>query len=453
MFRLSSKIILAFSIIIISGTILMVSIISYSTRAGYETFVKDNDKKMATGMGRLLEEYYKEFQTWDGVENYFEIPKSRMMITENGNKRRVSGYPPIIVTDTNGDIVLNTQNKITTKIKLAEHGLSIKFRNQIVGYIYTGSMIEKSLTQEEESFLAKIKTIIILVSLLILTVSIIFTYLLSKRITKPITDLSKAATDIQNGIYDSRVKSSGNDELSRLTVSFNQMAAAIENNDQWRKQIIADSAHELRTPVTLIQGNLELILEGVYKPDQDHIQGIYDETQVLSRLIKELQELSSAESGSMEMVFQSINVSELIDNSMEIFGSEAVKKSISFNKTVKNSSINIKGDFQKIKQVVSNVLANAFRHTPENGQIEVKVEQTKHTVNITILDSGSGIPENELEKVFERFYRTDSSRNRVAGGSGLGLSISREIIKLHRGTIHAEYHENCGATFIITLPL
>lgn len=454
MFRLSSKIMLAFSVIILTGTILMVSIINHTTRTGYETFVKDNDIKLANGMVSLLSEYYEKDESWDGIENYIIIPKSKTILTVEGNKRRGTAIPPLILTDKNKVILLNSQNsKNNTRIKMSENGIPIKYHNEIVAYVYVGSMIEKSLTIEEEIFLKKITAIIILVSLLILTISIIFTFFFSKRITKPISDLSKAAKEIENGDYKIRVKNNGKDEISNLSTSFNRMAESIEGNDIWRKQIIADSAHELRTPVTLIQGNLEMILEGIYKPDKENIQGIYNETLVLSRLIKELQELSSAESETLDMSISNININDLLDNCLEIFKPESIKKNIKLTSTLDVKHSEIKGDFQKIKQVLTNILSNGFRHTPDGGSIEIRTVEDKSSIYISIKDSGTGIPDNELEKVFERFYRTDTSRNRSSGGSGLGLAISREIIKRHNGTIHAESKLGYGANFIITLPI
>lgn len=451
MFRLSSKIILAFSIIIISGTIIMVSIINYTTRSGYKTFIEQNDIILADRLVTTLKDYYAQKQSWDGIERFIHRPKPGMAEMMGENRRRSMGFPPTLLTDADKNIVIDTRRTNNRK-KVNVHGVPIKYKNKIVGYISTGFMIEKGLTKEEENFLGRIKLIIIFVSIFILAASIIFIYIFTKKITRPITELSIAAKDIEAGHYSTRVKVTGSDEISNLATSFNRMAGSIESNDKWRKQIIADSAHELRTPVTLIQGNLELILEGVYKADKSHLKSIYDETLTLSRLIKELQELSSAESGSMYLRITNINLNILIENSLEIFLPEAKKKYIKINNFVKSDLPEINGDFQKLKQVFSNILTNAFRHTPEMGNIQIKSEIFKKSIIIRISDSGSGIPKDELEKIFERFYRTDSSRNRVTGGSGLGLSICREIIRLHSGTIHAESNNESGATIVITLP-
>ncbi len=452
MFRLSSKIVLAFSIIILTGSILMVSIINITTRVGYKNFTRKNDTMFSERLIDPLTDFYAKNKSWQGVENFLQFPKPKMGEMMEGRGR--NNYPPVILTDKRGNVIVNTQRMENRKFnrEQLEHGLPIIYKNKTVGYIFSGSMIVTKLTMEEESFLNNIRTIIILVTLFILSISIIFSYIFSKRLTKPITELSKASKQIESGNYKVRVNSEGKDEIAQLTSSFNNMAKSIDSSDTWRKQIIADSAHELRTPVTLIQGNLEMILEGVYKADSSHIQNIYDETLVLSRLIKELQQLSSAESGSMSLNIDKLNLNSLIDNTMEIFNAGKSKDKIELINSINTNLPLINGDEQKLKQVFSNILANAYRHTPSGGNIEIKAEINNSNLTIRIKDTGSGVPEKDLEKIFERFYRTDSSRNRETGGSGLGLAISREIIRLHKGTIHAESQKLKGTTIVVCLP-
>lgn len=453
MFRLSSKIVLAFSIIIITGSILMVSIINITTRVGYKKFTKQNDTTYSNRLIGPLTDYYARNESWQAVENFLKFPKSRMGEMMEGRSRNRT--PPIILADNKGKVLVNTQkmdNRTFHRDQL-ERGLPIIYKDNTVGYIFTGSMIVTKLTREEEIFLNNIRTIIILVTLFILTISIIFSYLFSKKLTKPITEISLASKQIESGNYKVRVSSDGKDEISQLSKSFNNMAQSIENSDLWRKQIIADSAHELRTPVTLIQGNLEMILDGVYKADSSHIQNIYDETLVLSRLIKELQQLSSAESGSMSLNIDRLSISHLIDNTLEIFNAGKSKDNIELINSIDITLPQIDGDEQKLKQVFSNILANAYRYTPAGGKIEIKAEVKNCLVTIRIKDTGSGVPSKDLEKIFERFYRTDSSRNRETGGSGLGLAISKEIIRLHSGLIHAESQNMEGTTIVVTLPL
>jgi signal transduction histidine kinase len=464
MFRLRSKILLAFSVIILSGSVLMVTIINFSTRSGYETFVRQNDIDLTLSLRGVLTEFYSYSGSWEGVGAILQFPQQRMgqmrgMMNRNNpdGPRFNNMMPQIILADIHGRILINTHPESISTVRYIdkenlEDGTEIKAGNKIVGYLFAGTMIGDGLNEREEHFLNQTTMIIISVSIFILLASIVFSYYFSGKLAGPVSSLTKAASRIQSGDFGNRVPVEGRDELADLSESFNKMAESLENNDKWRKQIIADSAHELRTPVSLIQGNLEMILDGVYKPDREHLQNIYDETLVLSRLIKELQQLSSAESGSMTLDIEELDLNILIENVMNIFRAGEVKGKITLNNSISEILPPVKGDYQKLKQVFANVIANAFRHTPEGGEIEISGGIHSSSILLEIQDTGSGIHEEDLEKIFERFYRTDSSRNRSHGGSGLGLAISREIIKLHNGTIYAESEIEKGTSIFISLP-
>lgn len=462
MFRLRSKILLAFSLIILSGTVLMVTFISFSTRSGYETFARQNDIVQADNFRILLTEYYRMNKSWEGVESLLLLPMQRagqmrgMMNRNNPNPRNM--FPLILLADSRGGVVVDSSPDFRGRERQLrredlERGLEITVDNRLAGYIFVGSMLVSGLSESEKKYLNRTMMIIVLVSLFILAVSFVFSLYFAGKLAKPVSALTSASGRIQEGDFTMRVPVEGRDELSRLSFSFNQMTESLEKNDLWRKQIIADSAHELRTPVSLIQGNLEMILDGVYNPDREHLQNIYDETLVLARLIGELQELSSAESGSMKLNTEELDLNILIENVLGIFRAGEVKDKIKLINSITASLPPVSGDYQKLKQVFANVLANAFRHTPEGGKIEICAEEHNSAITVSIHDSGPGIPEADLEKIFERFYRTDDSRNRHHGGSGLGLAISREIIKLHGGKIYAESKSDSGATIFISIPL
>ncbi|MBI9097401.1 MAG: HAMP domain-containing protein [Spirochaetaceae bacterium] len=465
MFRLRSKILLAFSAIILSGTILMVSIINFSTRSGYETFVRQNDIDFSENLKEIFAEYYILQQSWTGVESILQFAPPNMGQNRRMMNHNQPGIPParimmpqVILADTQGQILVNTDPGSMFRERhmdktLLDSGTKIMAHNKVVGYVFAGSMIVQGLDKKEERYLNRTTAIIIFVSLFILLISIVFSYFFSGRLARPVSAMTAAVATIQKGDFSRRVAVQGRDELADLSNSFNKMAESLENNDKWRKQIIADSAHELRTPVSLIQGNLEMILDGVYKPDREHLENIYDETLVLSRLIKELQQLSSAESGAMSLNLEELDLNALIDKVLNIFKAGEVKDKITLINSIETVLPPVEGDFQKLKQVFANVLSNAFRHTPEEGTVEIQAVVGEKEVTVIVKDSGSGIDEEDLEKIFERFYRTDKSRNRSHGGSGLGLSISREIIKLHNGSISAESDKNDrGTSIFISLP-
>jgi len=459
MFKLRSKILLAFFIIISSGTILMVGFINFSTRSGYESFARKNDVDFSVNLSHLFKEYYLLNRSWKGVENILITPQQRngQMKGMMNNPRMRGMMPRILVADVSGRIIWDSEpvpnNERTSLDKEhLEEGSGITVDNRTIAYVFAGTMIHSALSENEKRYLNRTTVIIVSVSLFILIISMVFSWFFSGKLAGPVSALNGAVSAIEKGDFSERVSIAGNDELALLSESFNKMAESLENNDKWRKQIIADSAHELRTPVSLIQGNLEMILDGVYKPDNEHLQNIYDETLVLSRLIKELQQLSSAESGSMTLNIEDVDLNILIESVLNIFRAGEMKEKITLNNFISDVTPPVNGDYQKLKQVFANVLANAFRHTQAGGNISISREIHSSSVLIEIKDTGSGIEKEDLDKIFERFYRTDSSRNRSHGGSGLGLAISREIIKLHNGSIYAESEIDKGTSIFISLP-
>lgn len=458
MVTLRRKMLIIFSVIIILSTVLMVTFINITTRSGYERFSKEKDLEFSKLIASQLEEYYRENKSWDGVESLMHISFRNSHMLRRGRDRMNPMFPPLVITDSNGRILLNTRRGRDINIKSVEKkwlkkGIPITYKNEAVAFVFAGSMLGQKLTRDEVLFLSRIKIIVILVSIFILIVSIVVVYIFSGKLTKPIVSLNSSVKEIRDGNYLSRVEPLGDDELAQLGLSFNQMAESLSDAERWRKQIIADSAHELRTPVSLIQGNLEMILDGVYKADDLKIKSIYDETLVLSRLITELQELSSAESGQMILELELIEPRAFIETVLDIFRVKEKQNRIKIINYIKPDLPKIKADPRKLKQVLSNVLANALRHTPEGGEIGIRATTEGDSVVFKITDSGNGIKEDDLDRIFDRFYRIDNSRNRKHGGSGLGLAISREIIKLHGGNIYAESEIGKGTSITIILPI
>jgi two-component system sensor histidine kinase BaeS len=224
-----------------------------------------------------------------------------------------------------------------------------------------------------------------------------------------------------------------------------------------RKQFFADAAHELKTPITVIKGNLEGMIDGVIPVNEENLNSLLEETEYLNNIIKDIKELALADSGEIALNKKKIDINKVIETSITML-----------NMQIKAKNINIKNDFQKenpelfvdperFNQVIYNLLMNATKYTPENGNIEIKTEKLLEnkieSVKITIKDSGKGIPPEDLPYIFERFYRVDKSRNKKTGGLGLGLSIVRKIIELHGGTISVESTPDVGSNFYIVIPV
>ncbi len=289
--------------------------------------------------------------------------------------------------------------------------------------------------------------------------------LIFRRIATPLADVMAAAQAIADGDLSVRVPEPkhGPDDFGRLARSFNHMAQELERSDRQRRNLTADVAHELRTPLHIIQGNLEGVLDGVYEPTEEHIGATLDETRALARLVDDLRTLSLAEAGQLPLVWETVDVAGLLADVSTSFSGQAEAAGIDLRVELATGNSNgadpgstfmeITADAGRLDQVLSNLLSNALRHTPAGGSITLHGEPTHDGIRIIVRDTGQGIPAEDLPFVFDRFWCGDRSRSHAGGaGSGLGLAIARQLVHAHGGHISVESQPGQGTTFTIELP-
>jgi two-component system OmpR family sensor kinase/two-component system sensor histidine kinase BaeS len=284
-----------------------------------------------------------------------------------------------------------------------------------------------------------------------------------RGIATPLADVMAAADAVADGDLSARVPvpERGPQEFGRLAVSFNHMAEELERSDQQRRNLTADVAHELRTPLHVIQGNLEGVLDGVYEPTEDHIGATLDETRALARLVEDLRTLSLAEAGQLPLNREPVDVVELLEDTRTSFSGPAETAGIDLRRVKVDgvfveeggSNVTVPGDVGRLDQVLGNLMANALRHTPPGGAITLGATTLPDAVRITVRDTGEGISPEDVPFVFDRFWRGDRSRSHASGaGSGLGLAIARQLVRAHGGSIGVESELGEGTTFTVELP-
>jgi two-component system sensor histidine kinase BaeS len=294
-----------------------------------------------------------------------------------------------------------------------------------------------------------------------------------RNIARPLSSLLDGSERVAAGDLSVRVPVGGRNEFAQLTTAFNHMVEELELAEERRRNLTADVAHELRTPLQIIQGNLEGILDGVYAPSTEHIEATLGEARLLARLVEDLRVLSQAEAGQLVMQHEYIEVRELLNDVSTSFSGQAQAAGVTLNVSaagqgVEPSPVAIQGDYGRMEQVLGNLLANALRHTPPGGSITLCAEEDhghrvaggaeqpagdKRPVLLTVADTGEGIRAEDLPFIFDRFWRGDRSRTHAAGaGSGLGLAIARQLIQLQGGGIEVSSTEGEGTTFTIRMP-
>ena len=275
-----------------------------------------------------------------------------------------------------------------------------------------------------------------------------------EEIAYPLSELMGASERIAQGELTARTDESGQGDFRRLMETFNMMVSELERMDTQRRNLTADIAHELRNPLHVIQGNLEGVMDGIYSATPQHIQSILDEIQLLNRLIEDLRTLSMAESGQIVLEREVLDVSDFITGIYEAFHPKIAGAGIQFQLEVsQDQSTFISVDKARLAQVFNNLILNALHYTPTNGMITLEVSSTVEAVEFKIRDTGTGISEEKLPYIFDRFWRGDVTRTRQEGiGGGLGLAIARQLIECHHGAISVESHLDKGSCFTLNIP-
>jgi len=282
--------------------------------------------------------------------------------------------------------------------------------------------------------------------------SLVLSLVLSRGISRPLAQLTAATRALTAGDLDVRVPERAPGEVGELATAFNTMAAEMARTDQLRRNLTADVAHELRTPLSVIRGKLEGVLDGVYPATAEHLAPVLEETRLLTRLVEDLQLLALADAGQLPLEKRPADVTDLLRDAQVNFGPQAEDRGIALEVQVPADLPAVSIDPRRVAQVLGNLVTNALRHTPEGGQVTLAAQAGEGAVVVSVSDTGAGIPAEELPYIFERFWRGEKSRSRAGGGSGLGLAIARQLVELHGGAIHVESAPGQGARFWFTLP-
>ena len=284
-------------------------------------------------------------------------------------------------------------------------------------------------------------------------VGVVLMWLLSRRILSPVRTLSVAAGRVGQGDLSQRVQVAGRDEIGELGRTFNSMAGRLQQAERQRRNLMSDVAHELRTPLSNIQGYVEAIRDGLIEPTSETLESVHKQVLHLADLVEDLRVLALAEAGDLRLRIEAHAVGDVLREAVEPFRPRAQARNIELSTSVKPGLPYAAMDRTRISQVVSNLLENAIRHTPQGGSVTLTAGRGgPGMVRITVADTGEGIPPEDLPSLFDRFYRADPSRARATGGVGLGLTIARQLVEAHGGTISVRSEPGEGATFAFELP-
>ena len=415
----------------------------------------------------LVEDFYAQNGSWDGVDQV--LSSAPGVIAGHGSGRGQgqggiqtqpgvqAGQRTFGLANADGVVLVGLEGLYPTGDQLAQSqldsGVPILYEGKLVGTLLSSRSL--SYSGLEQNFLNQVNQGLLWTLLAAVFVVSLLSLLMSGNFTRPIKALTTASRNLAEGKRTQLVEVGSSDELGELGESFNRMSLEIENAERLRKQMTADVAHDLRTPLTVIGGYVEAARDGALDLTPERLDVIGLEVNRLNRLVSDLRTMSQSDSGELLISREAVDPALLLSKIGEVFRLQTEQKGISLAVEAAEGLPAFSGDEGRLMQVLENLVANAIRHTPTGGEISLKVseEAKNHKLLFSVADSGEGIPEEELPLIFERFHRVDKSRHADSNQSGLGLAIARAIVEAHGGKIWAESTRGVGTTIRFEIPL
>jgi len=441
------KLVLSFLIVSLASVGLIAILARRNTQREFRNFVFDRN---SSEMVSVLTEYYRIMQTWDGVSGSIFISNYNPAFYPGGMR-----MPIFTLADARGKIILVGPGyhlgQTIPKDDL-DLGFLIKVDNVVVGTLLLGQE-PFQVDPLEQNFIQRISDLLLISVMSAAALALILGVLLAYSITRPIHELIDATQAISEGTLGTQVRVRGRDEISRLATSFNKMSDDLVRSTHARRQMTADIAHELRTPLSLIIGQAEAVHDGVLPATLDNFEIVREAADRLEKLVDDLRILSLADAGELSINQQPVVPQKMLSEIASIFQTRFEEKRIHFQLNVSENLPEISIDQGRMTQVLTNIIDNAVRFTPENGNITLSARQVEGRVELTVQDSGPGVPVADLERIFDRLYRGDASRRHDVSSSGLGLTIARSIVEMHGGQIEASSLPGQGLMIRIFLPV
>jgi len=491
-YKLLITLIITFS----SLLILMLIVINWSFRQGFDQYLLQKELATSRQVAVSLAGYYQQHGSWTAVRNNPKIWRELLQETaqlfatdrlsqqrrpppEHKKKRhgfddtpprnfkrpppppeRGSPRPPgnnveqrtlanrLLLTDADKQRVFGPPeiDQVNSWQVIEVEGATVGWLGLIALKLETDSVARNFVNQQY--------TNIAMFSLFGWFLTFIVSICLARLFTRPVGRVAKAATLLANGNLTTRVAVEGKDELAQLSTSFNQMATKLERNEQLRRQWISDISHELRTPISVLSGEIEAIRDGIRQPTNQRLASLYSDVKTLTKLVDDLHQLSMSDHGTLKLQIEPLDLAELCRHQHSLFKPRMADKQLVLNlQIIANQDFMISGDPNRLCQLISNLLENSMRYTHAEGRVTTKLNRDTDWITLIIADSAPNVPEQDLSQIFQRLYRVDKSRSSTNGGSGLGLAICEDIVSMHAGVITANNNNLGGLDITIRLPI
>ncbi len=432
-------------LVLAATLVAVVLLVNKALTAGFQDYVEDQQSARLARAESILSRYYDRRREWAGVDATL------------GSVADLMGER-LVLADAQGRVVADSQNSLVGERAREDwqgRRLSIKSQEFAVGTLYINPFAfgQRTLDPRGYLFLSTLNAYLSWAAVVGLLAALALSLGLARWLAGPLEALTRAVRRMERGDLEQRIETHVGGEVGDLAEAFNALAASLSRVEHLRQNMVSDIAHELRTPLSSIRGYLEAIQDGVVEPNEETLATVHTELMQLTRLVDDLQELSLAEAHQIQLHFEEVDLRDLVEWEVRAFRPQAATQQLELElEPAAGPPIPLWIDPGRIRQVLGNIVRNALAHTPPGGRITVSLVPRDGRVAIAVNDSGAGIAPDDLEHIFERFYRADKARSRRAGGTGLGLTIARELVRVHGGAMSAESEVGKGTRFTISLP-
>jgi two-component system sensor histidine kinase BaeS len=469
--KLFLAILMAAGLAVVSSVLIM----QWSLSRGFLKFVNAMEK---TGISRLvteLEGNYRTEQNWEFLRRDpsrwrqlvaaalpDEVPGPGERIPDGPQREHNPGggnkpLPPRMVRHFDKRLfLLDADRRVLVshvEVPVDNAATPLLHQGKVVGYL--GLLPRTNISNApQQRFLKEQKLAFALVAGVVVLLASGLSLLLARRLVRPLSELAQATHQLAAGTFTVRVPVTSHDELGQLASDFNSLALALEKSELTRRQWVADISHELRTPLAILRGEIEAIQDGIRQPTGDSIHSLHSEVLRLGRLVDDLFQLSLSDVGALTYRKTELDITDVLSDAVAIYRGEFISKGISLDSNLSEQKpVELFGDSERLHQLFTNLLDNALKYTYEGGALKISLQQHENIAVIDFQDSAPGVTVTELERLFERLYRVESSRNRATGGAGLGLAICKNIVEAHGGDITARQSLQGGVWIQVVLPL
>ncbi|WP_315072993.1 HAMP domain-containing sensor histidine kinase [uncultured Clostridium sp.] len=448
-------------ILAVLGSIILASIISnYTVGEKFKEYLVDEHETKIENVIKLIDDLYSsqegasEINT-DEIQRYAELQELYIEIKDTNNNTIYSSGKSYLQHNNMMNNMMGHMMKNPSGINMdeyTENQYPLKINDKVVGNITIGYFGASYLSSASATFISTLNHSLVVSAIIALIFGIAISLIISRQISKPLSKITETANEIRNGNLNVRVKSSTNTkEIIELSNSINYLAETLNSQEMLRKRLTSDMAHELRTPLTTLKTHVEAFMDGIWEPTCEKFEVFYEEIERLTKMVDNLRDLAKLEQTNIVLNKSKVNLSVELEKILNIYKPLYIKADYELTGDIAQNAIAVV-DVDKFKQIMNNLITNSYKYLKVKGKVTVALKNEKRNIVIKVIDNGIGIPEKDIPYIFERFYRSDSSRSKNTGGSGIGLTIVKSFVQAHDGRVYLESETDKGTIVTVELP-